>query len=641
MHIKPSCPYFVVGGTLTGTASSYVERRADSELLTALQAGEYCYVLDTRQVGKSSLIVRAAQQLSAAGCLTAFLDLSTFGDAPTEEQWYGKLLANLVRALNLEDEADAFWESNTRCSGAQRWFLAMRDLVLPSLHAPLVVFVDEIEAVRKLSFTSDGFFAMIRALYNLRATETASERLTFCLAGVATPADLIRDHRTTPFNIGRRIALRDFKSEEMKPLAKGLCGTPLQQEEQIRCIGFWTDGHPYLTQRFCQTVAEQGRPLNRQEIDTLCGDVFLHKQAQSEEANLHFVRRQLLDDPEPTDLLTRYYRLLSGKRVEVGSVDTLTDCLLLSGVAVIDPGQETPCLKVRNRIYTQVFDRRWVRANLPHAEQRRQKQALWRGFLRASVLWAGLAVSLLFALARQREVIRQQEHIVQLDTTVKTTQGTLKRKNDELEQKNSDVAHAAGLLHTLTGENAQQRTEQQRLSAAAGQLRADNRAQRVLLKKTQWDQRRAYATIREAADIKAESDSRREAALALRDSLVSGQEFEALDHGLNAVTPALKRNRAPSIEAIRGLSSAVTAGIYRVFRLPHDFRLETAQTIPTARQMEIQHGTLRLTRGPTAFTRRETRALSRGGRGSARTVPTRFTRPMPTHTWAIIGWSRV
>src|SRR5262249_8957877 len=52
--------------------------------------------------------------------------------------------------------------------------------------------------------------------------EPALKRLTFCLLGTATPADLIQDTRTTPFNIGKRIELRDFTNEEAAPLAAGL-----------------------------------------------------------------------------------------------------------------------------------------------------------------------------------------------------------------------------------------------------------------------------------------------------------------------------------------------------------------------------------------------------------------------------------
>src|SRR5204862_3659153 len=86
----------------------------------------------------------------------------------------------------------------------------------------VVIFVDEIDAVRSLPFSTDEFFAAIRELYNRRTEDAELARLTFCLLGVATPSDLIRDMRTTPFNIGRRIELRDFTEPEATALAKGL-----------------------------------------------------------------------------------------------------------------------------------------------------------------------------------------------------------------------------------------------------------------------------------------------------------------------------------------------------------------------------------------------------------------------------------
>lgn len=574
MAHEQSDPYFIVGGTLTRHATSYVERRADSELLAALLADEYCYVLDTRQVGKSSLIVRAAQRLSEAGCLTAFLDLSTFGDAPTEEQWYGKLLADLVRALDMEDEADAFWEANARYSGAQRWFLAVRDLLLPGLSAPMVVFVDEIEAVRKLPFSSDGFFAMIRAFHNLRATEPGAARLTFCLAGVATPADLIRDPRTTPFNIGRRITLRDFTPEEMLPLAQGLHGTPAQQEAQLRRIGEWTSGHPYLTQRFCHAAFEAGQALDPREIDALCREVFLRRQAQSEEANLHFVRRQILDDRAPDDLLMLYGRVRVGRQVEAGSADALTDRLLLSGVVRVDARQEPPHLTVRNPIYARVFDRRWVRANLSGAEARRQRQALRRGVLRASLVWCVLAASLLFALIRQREVDWQQGELVRTTHDLRQATGDLKEQRKQIQQ--AMTGH-----YLLSKEIANQQREKKRLRDSNRQLEEDKRAEHTQLVGMQAARYQIAGQVRRLqrreAALQEESDERSAADRALQECAVSSQGFEALGDGLKAVEPALQQRRPPLPEAIRSLGQAANAGIYRLLRLPHTFRLETAR----------------------------------------------------------------
>src|ERR1043165_525347 len=88
--------YFVAGGTMPPGAPSYVERDADDVLYSGLYSGEYCYVLNTRQMGKSSLMVRVAERLRAAGITVVILDLQAFGQIVTPEQWYDGLLISLA-----------------------------------------------------------------------------------------------------------------------------------------------------------------------------------------------------------------------------------------------------------------------------------------------------------------------------------------------------------------------------------------------------------------------------------------------------------------------------------------------------------------------------------------------------------------
>src|SRR5437867_371654 len=108
--ISAQDPYFVAGGTLPAHASSYVLRKADNDLLSALLAGEYCYVLNSRQMGKSSLSVRVMCRLREAGVRTAFIDLTGIGGSTvTPEQWYAGMLAEVGRALGLRQEMLAHW----------------------------------------------------------------------------------------------------------------------------------------------------------------------------------------------------------------------------------------------------------------------------------------------------------------------------------------------------------------------------------------------------------------------------------------------------------------------------------------------------------------------------------------------------
>ena len=58
----PSITYSV-GGTVQASGGYYVERSADQELLDLCLKGEFAYVLTSRQMGKSSLMIRTADTL--------------------------------------------------------------------------------------------------------------------------------------------------------------------------------------------------------------------------------------------------------------------------------------------------------------------------------------------------------------------------------------------------------------------------------------------------------------------------------------------------------------------------------------------------------------------------------------------------
>lgn len=396
--------FYVTGGTMRVDAPSYVERQADHDLLEGLLHGEFCYVLTSRQMGKSSLMVRTAQKLRARGVHVTVLDLTAVGQNLSPEQWYDGLLSRMGRQLGLEDELEDFWRANTNLGAIQRFMAGIHDVVLAKRAGPMVIFVDEIDSVRSLKFSTDEFFAAIRESHNRRTQDPELNRLTFCLLGVATPSDLIRDIRTTPFNIGRRVELTDFTETEAQPLLPGLRYgrdavedmTEPESRIVLRRILHWTGGHPYLTQRMCRAVADKNDATEDMKsklhdakgIDRLCEELFLCQRARERDDNLLFVRERILrSEAEVPALLDLYLKVWSDQRVPDDETNPLVTVLRLSGIA-----RAAQFLEVRNPIYRRVFDRAWIMANTPEAERIRQREAFRRG------LYRGLAFAVVFLL---------------------------------------------------------------------------------------------------------------------------------------------------------------------------------------------------------------------------------------------------
>ncbi len=469
--------FYVVGGTLQHEAPSYVVRRADRELYESLSDGKFCYLLTPRQMGKSSLMIRIAVRLREEGVSVAVIDLTAVGQNLDAGQWYGGLLNQIGHQLDIEDELIDFWDQSERLSPLQRWMNGLTEVVLPKCPERLVIFVDEIDTVRNLPFSTDEFFAGIRELYNQRARDAGLERLAFCLLGVATPSDLIRDTRTTPFNIGRRIELNDFTEEEAAPLRAGFGLDDEMAGRLMKRVLYWTGGHPYLTQRLCNAVANDRSIEGVRDVDRLCEKLFLSSTARNLDDNLLFVRERMLrSEADRAELLELYRRVHRGKRVPNDEANPLIDILRLSGIASPADGS----LKVRNRIYHQVFDRQWIQAAMPDAELRRQRAAYRRGLLRATagaavILIALSALSIAAFLAR-RDALEQGE-IARREKT----NAELQRNRAEAEKNRAEQALR------------QVEAESQLKEAALAEAESQNRANRRLLYAGQMGQaQRAY-----------------------------------------------------------------------------------------------------------------------------------------------------
>ena len=364
---QPSNFDYQVGGSLPMDAPTYVVRSADRYLVQSFETRrEFCYVLNPRQMGKSSLMVRMIHHLNHEGYSCGAIDLTRIGSENiTPEQWYKGLAVELWRGFSLLRKVNlrTWWQEQGDLSPIQRLSQFIEEILLIEVNEQdnthpknLIIFIDEIDSLLGLNFPVNDFFALIRSCYNQRSINPEYRRLTFAFFGVATPNDLISDRQRTPFNIGQAIQLEGFKEHEAQPLLRGLTEKVDNPQTLLKEVLAWTNGQPFLTQKLCQLINYDSSviPVNSEAewvANLVRTKIIENWESQDEPEHLRTIRDRLFNS-QKYNLLRELYQQIwhQGEMVAVNNAEERE--LLLSGLVIKQQG----ILKVHNLIYREIFD---------------------------------------------------------------------------------------------------------------------------------------------------------------------------------------------------------------------------------------------------------------------------------------------
>jgi hypothetical protein len=232
-----------------------------------------------------------------------------------------------------------------------------------------------------LPFSADEWLRSIHSRAHGSGGDSAEpNRLVYCLFATAPPAALWRQPQAGDTDLGRVIALRDFEREEVFHVIDGLASWLLEKSppavsaelsimkavlrEILDRVFYWTNGHPYLTQKLAcaathplsHGVSADSVMHSQRNVDSLCECLFVSERARAEDCHLLWMREKLLTCGLE---LSRVAELLG--RLRQGADPGAASCtdsekLINSGVVHLRGGWVT----WRNRIYERVFDNLWL-----------------------------------------------------------------------------------------------------------------------------------------------------------------------------------------------------------------------------------------------------------------------------------------
>lgn len=330
----------------------YVEREADRQLNQVVsEMGRPGYILDARQMGKTNLLLHMKRHREALGDLVLYFDFTN-----KFESARGFFRSVVTSIVDREPEQLGFLNPANRPLipfGAEAHIEYDRDLraILKAL-APrhIVLIFDEVDSLISVPY-ADTVFGQIRAMYFNRASHSEFQRLTYVLAGVAEPTELIKDKKRSPFNIGEKIYLNDFSNAEFQTFLEK---AQLDFSPEVRAAIYnWASGNPRMTWDICADLEDRSRDartITTERVEATVRKLFLDR---FDRPPVDHIRTLVESDPQICSAI-RSIKLDTSIQIDEG----IRKRLYLAGVTRGTEG----ALRVRNRILDLALSEEWLSA---------------------------------------------------------------------------------------------------------------------------------------------------------------------------------------------------------------------------------------------------------------------------------------
>lgn len=235
-------------GTLKLDSPFYVKRKADEEIMGQIRKhGSTVIVKGPRQMGKSSLLVRAFADAKKNQMQSLFIDFQNIDQAQLSsiENLLKYLSRKIWREFKTPINPDEYWEESFGVKENFNGFI--QDALLKEAQSPVVILMDEVDRLFSQSYRDD-FFATIRGWHTLRAIEDCWNCLNVVITHSTEPSLWIQDINQSPFNVGYPIRLKDFDFQQVTEL-NAKHGSPLKKDHEIEELIILTGGQPYLVRQ--------------------------------------------------------------------------------------------------------------------------------------------------------------------------------------------------------------------------------------------------------------------------------------------------------------------------------------------------------------------------------------------------------